>query len=70
MFIILVVLMTFLTVSALSLYGRYVMTMVCAVLDHHKSVRLVAVMIEVGGVDMAIGAAGVEDRGLSGKFPT
>ncbi|KAM2384388.1 hypothetical protein ACFXTH_041843 [Malus domestica] len=34
-----------LTVSALNLYGRYVMTMVCAVLDHHKSVRLVLLRI-------------------------
>ncbi|TQE08455.1 hypothetical protein C1H46_005930 [Malus baccata] len=37
--------MTFLTISALNLYKWYVMAMVCAVPNHHKSVRLVVLGI-------------------------
>ncbi|KAM1030990.1 hypothetical protein ACFX13_035581 [Malus domestica] len=68
MFVVFATSMTFLTVSALSLYGRYVMAIMCAVSDHHKSVRL-AVVVETGVVDMDVGAAGIDDRGLVEKFP-
>ncbi|KAM1243213.1 hypothetical protein FF1_034787 [Malus domestica] len=68
MFVVFAASTTFLIVSALSLYGRYVMAIMCMVSDHHRSVRL-AVVVETGVVDMDVGATGIDNRGLVEKFP-